>query len=219
MFTFDSEKQKKCRNSSFQRKKSQVENFLPKIDSTSLSAEIKSALYLPPFESVDPLILCNRLFTENFLPSDESVEKYIMTSSMNKPNKKNFFKSFSYICFERGHLASAILKEEGKVLLLAAIEKAIAPIKLQETKQFELSPDIADIGGKSVALYDDCKGSAYSLALDASKSASKALETIKTAIDKDNPTGHNEMKTMEYILPFVSLNREKLLIEEYQKEL
>jgi hypothetical protein len=191
-------------------------------DSDTLSAldeEIKKKLYLPQLPTVDPLYLFNKMFNENFVPSKEANRRFMLAASKNNPDKRNFMQKFSYICFERGHLASAVLKDEGSILLMAAIDKAIAPIKLKQSRTSELSSDSGGSIGADTVFYDDCAGSARSLALNASKSASKALESLKKAIEQENTTGNAEMKTMEYIIPFVSLKRETTLLSMFQNEI
>lgn len=180
----------------------------------SINQHMKEKLLLPQYKSFDPVYFATKIFKNCFVPSDKNFDNYKTSNN----NDSNFNKKFSKYCFNKGTLASAILNNEGKVMMLAAYKQSLEhPSTIHQQNKVLYGSRMSSKNANHISIYyNQCYKSACGIVLNASTQANKVLSNLKKAIENDEERSDLVSNAFEDILPFISTKREVTLSNHYE---
>ncbi|MCT4621771.1 MAG: hypothetical protein N4A62_20585 [Marinisporobacter sp.] len=183
----------------------------------SINQHMRKELLLPPYKSFDPIYFASKIFRKCFVPNHTDFDSY--QTAFN--NEQNFYKKFSSYCFDKGTLASAILKGEGKIMMLAAYKQSLEhPSTLHQQSKILYGSRMSSKKASHINIYyNQCYKSACGIVFNASSQANRILSNIKKAIEQDEEQSEISGNAFEEILPFISTKREVALLNEYKHSL
>ena len=156
--------------------------------------------------------------------SDEFPEYQI---SREEKERGDFYRKFSDIAFQNGHLASAVLQSDGTAMFVSCLKRALGqsgPHNLKQTRLFSKTSVHAPIKGNDTsakAVFNRYAEGAVGIVIDSTKSAREALGVFEqlAADNPDQAVPGMEENNLPRLYPFLNSAEDKERLALYENRL
>jgi len=144
----------------------------------------------------------------------------------NKYGKGRLMNRFTDMTFMRGKMSAAVLKGTGNMMLFSCLKRTIGqsqPYKLQQRKLFQggsrqwkpMNVKASDASATTLVRNEVFADSAIGLVFNVTKDARRTMEQMTELI----ANGGTGTETWERMMPFLNMDKEETLLEQYKQRL
>ncbi len=141
-----------------------------------------------------------------------------------KPGNEDFLSRFSETAFNRGALSGAVMRGTGRMMLVSCLKRTAGqsqPKNFRQRMLFENASAMRNINGRSPDKAVFNKGdidSAVGLVIDVTRDARRAVDSLADLTEKGFE-GSDNSGTLQKMYPFLSIEKEQALLEQYKQAL
>ena len=147
--------------------------------------------------------------------------------SREEKERGDFYRKFSDIAFQNGHLASAVLHSDGKAMFVSCLKRALGqsgPHNVKQTRLFSKTSAQVPIKGNdnsAKAVFNRYAEGAVGIVIDSTKSAREVLGVFEqlAAENPDNAVVSMQENNFPRLYPFLNSTEDKERLAHYEDRL